>query len=73
MCRKDGYQNYTEEMEENYQERDCLVMDMDLVIGGRPDRLLELLEHLDVRDHPPGPELKRLIAELEEKLGIRGT
>lgn len=73
MYSKDVYQKYIEEMEENYQERDCLAMDLDLVIGGRPDRILELLTHLDFKDHPPGPELKRLIAELEKKLGIRGT
>ena len=46
--------------EKEKQERDCLVMDLDLVIGGRPDRVRELLAHLDFDMHPPGPELKRL-------------
>jgi hypothetical protein len=52
--------------EKEKQERDCLVMD--LVIGGRPDRVRELLAHLDFDMHPPGPELKRLAEELEKKL-----
>ena len=42
----------------NRKETD-LVMDLDLVIGGRPDRVRELLAHLDFDMHPPGPELKR--------------
>ena len=54
--------------EKEKQERDCLVMYLDLVIGGRPDRVRELLAHLDFDMHPPGPELKRLAEELEKKL-----
>lgn len=54
-------------------EEDCLAMDLDLVIGGRPDRVRELLDHLDFENHPPGPELKRLITELEGKLRIGRT
>lgn len=53
--------------EKEKQERDCLVMDLDLVIGGRPDRVRELLAHLDFDMHPPGPELKRLAEELEKR------
>ena len=55
-----------------YPEKDILAMDLDLVIGGRPDRILELLSHLDFTGDPPGPELSRLIEEREKKLGIEG-
>ena len=71
MYSKDACQKYIQEMEENDLERDCLAMDLDLVIGGRPDRIRELLAHLDFETNPPGPELKRLIAELEKKLAVQ--
>ncbi len=71
MYSKVIYEKYHQELEEHDQERDCLAMDLDLVIGGRPDRVRELLAHLDFETDPPGPELKRLIAELEKKLGAQ--
>ena len=42
--------------EKEKQERDCLVMDLDLVIGGRPDRVRGLLAHLDFASSGAGAE-----------------
>ena len=68
MYSKVIYEKYHQEPEKQDRERDCLAMDLDLVIGGRPDRVRELLAHLDFETHSPGAELKRLVEELEKKL-----
>ena len=60
------YQNMTEEE----RHKNHLVLDLDFVIGGKPDLLLELLSIIDCKDCEPSLELIRMIKALENELGV---
>ena len=65
-CCRECYENMTEEE----KERNRLVMDLDLVLGGKPDRLFELLSYLDFEKQEHSLELRSIVKEMEEELGF---
>lgn len=60
------YQNMTEQ--DRY--KNYLSLDLDLVIGGKPELLFELLSALDFDNNEPSLLLRRIVEELEIELGI---
>ena len=63
------YERY-QNMSAEEQERNYLVLDLDMAIGGKPDLLLELLSFLDFGTGEPSLTLKRIMEDLEHELGM---
>ncbi len=70
MKERTPYEKCYETMTPLERERNRLVVDLDLVIGGKPEQLLELLSYLDFETRQPSLLLARVVRELEEELGV---
>lgn len=67
--KKKYYERY-HNMTEQERYKNYLSLDLDLVIGGKPELLFELLSALDFDNNEPSLLLRRIVEELEIELGI---
>jgi hypothetical protein len=64
------YRSCYEKMLPEEKERNFLAVSLDLVIGGKAELLLELLGYLDFDGKNPSLELRHIVEELKEEMGI---